>query len=105
MALIPSKLRPETRKGLLRGLADGPAVSISLFASTATRRAGWDWMMGLDSFGFNYPLRAMVAGPYLGGNGEREAMYPIRYTDADGKVQNSASKFRRKSDPSFQGGD
>ena len=41
-------------------------------------------MTGLDSFGFNYPLRAMIAGPYLGGNGEREAMYPIRYIDSDG---------------------
>lgn len=89
----PSKLRPEIRKGLLRGLADGPAVAISSFASTASRRNGWDWVTGLDSFGFNYPLRAMVAGPYLGGNGEKEAMYPIRYTDADGNVLNGASKY------------
>jgi len=78
----PSKLRPEMRRGLLRGLADGPAVAISSFASTAVRRNGWDWVTGMDDFGFNYPLRAMVAGPYLGGQGEKEAMYPIRYTDS-----------------------
>ena len=53
---------------------------------------------GLDSFGFNYPLRAMVAGPYLGGNGEKEAMYPIRYTDAEGKVLNGANKYVVKFD-------
>ena len=80
----PSKLSKETKKGLLKGLADAPEVAIASFASTASKREGWDWVTGLDSFGFNYPLRAMIAGPYLGGNGEREAMYPIRYIDSDG---------------------
>jgi hypothetical protein len=89
----PSKMSSETKKGLLRGLADGPAVAIASLASTATKRNGWDWVTGLDSFGFNYPLRALVAGPYLGGNGEREAMYPIRYTDANGEVLNGANKY------------
>jgi hypothetical protein len=68
-------------------------VAISSFASAATKRNGWDWVRGLDSFGFDYPLRAMVAGPYLGGNGEREAMYPIRYTDASGAVLNGANNY------------
>lgn len=93
-----SVLRPEARRGLVRALADAPAVAMSSFASTATRRNGWDWVTGLDSFGFNYPLRAMVAGPYLGGNGEKEAMYPIRSVDADGKVLNGASRYQVKFD-------
>jgi hypothetical protein len=88
-----SKLSPDMRRGLVRALADGPAVTVSSFASTATVRNGWNWVTGLDSFGFNYPLRAMIAGPYLGGNGEREAMYPIRYTDADGQVLNGKNKY------------
>lgn len=88
-----SKLSAEARRGVLRALADGPSVAISSFASTATVRNGWNWVTGLDSFGFNYPLRAMVAGPYLGGNGEREAMYPIRYTDADGQTLNGAHTY------------
>lgn len=94
----PSSLRPEARKGLLRALADGPAVAMSSFASLASRRNGWDWVTGLDSFGFNYPLRSMVAGPYLGGNGEKEAMYPLRSTDADGDVLNGANKYVLKFD-------
>jgi hypothetical protein len=94
----PSKLSPDMRKGLLRALADGPAVAVSSFASTASVRNGWNWVTGLDSFGFNYPLRAMIAGPYLGGNGEREAMYPIRYTDADGQTLNGANKYLVKMD-------
>jgi hypothetical protein len=87
------KLSPDARRGVVRGLADGPAVAISSFASTATVRNGWNWVTGLDSFGFNYPLRAMVAGPYLGGQGEREAMYPIRYTDAEGQTLSGANKY------------
>ena len=91
-----SKLSPDARRGVVRALADDPAVAISSFASTATVRNGWNWVTGLDSFGFNYPLRAMVAGPYLGGNGEREAMYPIRYTDVDGQTLNGANKYELK---------
>lgn len=87
------KLSEEARRGVLRALADGPSVAISSFASTASVRNGWNWVTGLDSFGFNYPLRAMVAGPYLGGNGEREAMYPIRYTDADGQTLSGAHTY------------
>jgi hypothetical protein len=93
-----SKLSPEMRRGILRGLADAPAVVVSSFASTATVRNGWNWVTGLDNFGFNYPLRAMIAGPYLGGNGEREAMYPIRYTDSDGKILNGSNKYVVKLD-------
>ena len=93
-----SKLATDMRKGLLRALADGPAVAVSSFASPSSVRNGWNWVTGLDSFGFNYPLRAMIAGPYLGGNGEREAMYPIRYTDADGQGLNGANKYLVKMD-------
>lgn len=93
-----SKLDANTRKGMIEGLKDGPAVSISSFASTATVRNGWNWVTGLDSFGFNYPLRAMVAGPYLGGQGEREAMYPIRYTDSSGQTLNGVNQYVVKLD-------
>jgi hypothetical protein len=81
-----SKLSPPARQGLLRALKDGPFVAISAMATAAVQRSGWTWATGLDSFGFDYPKRALVAGPYLGGNGEKEAMYPLRYTDSDGAV-------------------
>jgi hypothetical protein len=38
----------------------------------------------------NVPLRALVSGPDLGGQGEKEAMYPLRYSDSDGKVLTGA---------------
>ena len=89
----PSKLNEATRQGMVRGLKDGPAVAMASLASTSSVRNGWNWATGLDSFGYNYPLRALVAGPYLGGQGEREAMYPIRYTDSEGKELNGANRY------------
>jgi len=47
----------------------------------------------MDRFGFNYPFRTMIAGPYLGGNGEKEAVYPIRYTDSEGKNLNGDNRY------------
>ena len=82
----PTKLDAARRKGLLRALQDGPSVAISAFQTAAVQRNGWAWATGLDDFGFDYPLRALVSGPYLGGQGEKEAMYPLRYTDSAGKV-------------------
>ncbi|TXR46877.1 DUF1254 domain-containing protein [Phyllobacterium endophyticum] len=93
-----TKLSPQMRKGLVRALADAPSMVVSSFDSTSEVRNGWIWVKGLDSFGFNYPMRALVAGAYLGGNGEKEAMYPIRYTDAEGKVLNGANKYVIKMD-------
>jgi hypothetical protein len=85
-----SKLDAARRKGLLSALQDGPSVAISAFQTAAVQRNGWSWATGLDRFGFDYPLRALVSGPYLGGQGEKEAMYPLRYTDSDGKVLTGA---------------
>ncbi|WP_246642249.1 DUF1214 domain-containing protein [Rhizobium laguerreae] len=88
-----TKLSPEMRKGVIRAMADGPAMVVSSFASTSEVRNGWTWVTGLDSFGFNYPMRALVAGANLGGNGEKEAMYPVRYTDADNQVLSGGNKY------------
>ena len=86
----PSKLSPERRKGLVKALQDGPFAALSAFSTAAVNRNGWSWATGLDNFGFDYPLRALVAGPYIGGQGEKEAMYPIRYFDSAGKVLTGA---------------
>ena len=89
----PSVMTDEVRKGLLRGLADGPAAVTGTQISSGTLRSGWIYTTGLDNFGFNYPLRAGVAGAYLGGNGEKEAVYPGRFTDSDGKLLNGDNRY------------
>ena len=80
----PSKLNDAQRKGLVRALQDGPLVAIAAVPATSEVRNGWNYVRGLDDFGYNYALRAGVAGPYLGGQGEKEAVYPVRYTDSKG---------------------
>lgn len=80
----PSKLTAAQKKGLTRALADAPLVPVAALATQGQNRNGWNYVRGMDEFGFNYPLRALVSGPYLGGQGEKEAVYPIRYADAEG---------------------
>jgi hypothetical protein len=96
-----SRLSPPQKKGLLRALEDGPKAAISALATATVNRNGWGWATGIDNFGANYPLRALIAGPYLGAQGEREAMYPIRSTDAAGKQLTGATNYviRFKSPP------
>jgi hypothetical protein len=89
----PSKLSEPTLRGMRRAMQDAPTVAVASVIGTSEVRNGWNWVKGLDSFGYNYPLRAAVAGPYLGGQGEREAMYPIRYTDSKGQPLTGARKY------------
>ncbi len=97
----PARLTPPQKAGLLRALADGPKVAVSALATAAVQRNGWAWATGLDHFGTNYPLRALVSGPYLGGQGEKEAMYPLRSLDAKGQQLTGAKRYvlRFKSAP------
>ncbi|HEY2455516.1 MAG TPA: DUF1254 domain-containing protein [Scandinavium sp.] len=71
--------------GAKRGLVDAPNVAVSTLASTSEVRNGWSYVRGLDDFGYNYPLRSLVSGPYLGGQGEKEAVYPVSYNDSEGQ--------------------
>lgn len=89
----PKQLAPPQRQGLVRALVDGPKVAISAIATAGVDRQGWAWGVGLDNFGTNYPFRALVAGPYLGGQGEKEAMYPLRSTDANGEQLVGSKKY------------
>jgi len=90
----PSKLNDAQRKGLQRAAQDAPLVAVQAVSQSSEKRGGWDYVRGLDDFGYNYPLRAAVAGPYLGGQGEKEAVYPIRYTDATGATLTGANDYQ-----------
>jgi hypothetical protein len=88
-----SKLSQPQREALARALKDGPKVAVSALSSSGSERNGWSWVRGLDNFGYSYPLRALVAGPYLGGQGEKEAMYPLRSTDSAGGQLDGGKKY------------
>lgn len=90
------KINAATRKGLEAGLRDAPYVAVAAVANSSSIRNGWNWVTGLDNFGYNYPLRALVSGPYLGGQGEREALYPLRYTDSNNLPLNGSNRYEIK---------
>jgi hypothetical protein len=87
-----SKLSPEQIRGLERALADGPIVASAAITTTSTKKDGWDWAV-LDAYGFNYPLRAVHSGPYLGGNSAREALYPNTYVDSQNNPLTGANRY------------
>lgn len=89
----PSRLTAVQRAALERALDDAPAVAISSVGVTAEERQGWDWT-AIDDYGFNYPLRSVHCGPYLGGNMVKEAHYPSTWLDSDGQLLTGAHCYR-----------
>lgn len=89
----PSQLHPLQLQGIREAIAEAPSTIVSNTATAGVNRGGWMWASNIDNFGFNYGLRALVSGPYLGGQGEKEAMYPIRYNDADNNVLTGENEY------------
>ena len=87
-----SNLSPEQLRGLKRALEDATVVATAAITTTSTRKDGWDWAV-LDGYGFNYPLRAVHSGPYLGGNSAREALYPNTYVDSENNPLTGANRY------------
>ena len=87
-----SKLSPPARQGLLRALKDGPFVAISAMATAAVQRKRLDLGDRPGQFRLRLPKARAGRRPYLGGNGEKEAMYPLRYTDSDGDGADAARR-------------
>ncbi len=90
-----SQLPKEVVNGIQKGYNDGPLVANASLASNSMVdvREGWTVALGLDNFAYNYPLRALISGAYLGGNGDEEALYPIRYTDANNETLNGNNNY------------
>lgn len=90
----PSKLNKEQLRGLYDATLEAPLTIIASVKSAAAVVNGWQWVTKLDSFGYDYALRSMISGPYLGGQGEKEALYPIRYTDSENKELDGKNVYK-----------
>ncbi|WP_309498041.1 DUF1254 domain-containing protein [Sulfurovum sp.] len=89
-----SKLNEEQKQGLYDATLEAPLTIIASLQSSSEIVNGWTWVTKLDNFGYDYALRSMIAGPYLGGQGEKEALYPIRYTDDDNKALDGHNSYK-----------
>lgn len=87
-------LTPAQLAGLEEAAAEGPQAIVSNIFSATEERQGWQYARNLSDFGSDYGLRALVSGPYLGGQGAEEAMYPIRYTDDEGVPLEGKNSYR-----------
>lgn len=87
-----SKLTPAQLASLKRALDDATVVALGSVSNTSVKTQGWDSII-IDGYGYNYPLRAVHSGPYLGGNMAKEAFYPSSYTDAQGELLSGANRY------------
>jgi len=81
-------------KGLKEAAVEAPLTILASMYSSTTTINGWNVATKLDDFGYDYGFRSLVAGPYLGGQGEKEAMYPIRFIDSDNQPVSGVNSYR-----------
>ncbi|WP_375319844.1 DUF1254 domain-containing protein [Aliivibrio logei] len=83
-----SKLTPSMKIQLEKAVKDGQQIVANQTSNPVTMKMkdGWYYSFVLDQFGDDNALRSLVSHPYLGGQGAKEAMYPITYTDSQGQL-------------------
>lgn len=91
-----SKLSEPMQQMLVKALVDGRKIVDAQVANpnTLDMKDGWYYAFSLDNFGDDNALRSLIAGPYLGGQGAKEAIYPITYTDAKGAVLSGTTDYK-----------
>jgi hypothetical protein len=87
-----TKLSPGQIDALKRALTDAAVVASAAVSTTAKKVGAWDSTI-IDGYGFNYPLRAVHSGPYLGGNMVQEAYYPSTYFDSENNPLTGANRY------------
>lgn len=89
-----ASLNEHQLRGLREAALEAPvAILASTYSSTFINN-GWLMAMKLDDFGYDFSFRSLIAGPYLGGQGEKEAMYPARYTDSENVLLEGKNTYK-----------
>lgn len=89
-----SQFEPEIMQALERGIADELQSMIKHLPTLGTPVNGW--RMNTDTMGVygNYYLkRAIVCMVGLGANQPEDAIYPLNFTDADGKIMDGNNNY------------
>lgn len=88
------RLSEAAQAQMAESLQEAVSIPVGSMSSSGEVVNGWTCIYGLDNFGYNYPNRAVVSGPYLGGNGMEEAFYPVRYTDSTGETLSGDNVYK-----------
>ena len=90
-----SKLTPSMKIQLEKAVKDGQQIVANQTSNPVTMKMkdGWYYSFVLDQFGDDNALRSLISHPYLGGQGAKEAMYPITYTDAKGQLLSGNTQY------------
>ncbi len=81
-------------KALKEAALEAPMAILASMYSSSFINNGWNIALKLDNYGYDYSFRSLIAGPYLGGQGELEAMYPIRFTDSDNNLLAGKNSYK-----------
>ncbi|WP_412462595.1 DUF1254 domain-containing protein [Halobacteriovorax sp. RT-2-6] len=93
-------LSQQVQDVLIQALNDGPQVVAAQIRNPANTKFinGWSYVFDLDNFGDDYALRSMVSHPYLGGQGAKEALYPLAEVDSKGNKLSGSKMYRIRFD-------
>lgn len=91
----PSKLTQAMQVQLEKAVRDGQQIVAAQTSNpvTLTQKDAWFYSFVLDQFGDDNALRSLISHPYLGGQGAKEAMYPIAYTDSQGQLLTGSKNY------------
>ena len=90
-----SKLSDSTKKALIDAIAEGEKIVMAQQANPANleMKDGWVYTFALDAFGDDNAMRSLIAHPYLGGQGPKEAIYPMAAIDVKGNPLTGANDY------------
>ena len=81
------------RKALENGIVEGEKLIIEKVKNLGSIVNGWKINLQAGNYGSDYLLRAAIANTAIGANIPEEAVYPIAFTDSEGKELTGANKY------------
>ncbi|RKF19965.1 DUF1254 domain-containing protein [Alginatibacterium sediminis] len=89
-----NNLSDSIRNELVRAIEDGKEiVSAQANPTNLEMKDGWVYTFALDAFGDDNAMRSLIAHPYLGGQGPKEAIYPMAAIDTNGQALSGKSNY------------
>ncbi|HAS6173619.1 TPA: DUF1254 domain-containing protein [Vibrio vulnificus] len=88
-------LSDSAKAEMVRALAEGQKIVMAQQANPLNleMKDGWVYTFALDAFGDDNAMRSLIAHPYLGGQGPKEAIYPMAARDVKGQPLTGSKNY------------